>query len=68
MTEEEQAKLISEARWAGMSDTYRQHLFENKERAFQRWRESGYRDFAAHDEFIAWYKEAQRYHAKTKTQ
>jgi hypothetical protein len=58
--------MISAARWAGLSDTYRQHLFENKERAFKKWRDSGYRDFAAHDQFLAWYEEAQRYHLASK--
>jgi len=34
---------------------YRQHLYERKERAFLKWMRSGYRDIAAHDEFLHYY-------------
>ncbi len=33
-------------------ETYRQHRIEQRERMFMKWRASGYRDLAAHAEFI----------------
>ena len=43
--------------------SYLDHVRERKEMAFLRWMRSGYRDFAAHDEYIRWYEEAQRVRA-----
>ena len=45
--------------------TYLQHRIEQQELAFARWRDSGYRDMAAHAEYAAARESAQTYlHAK----
>jgi hypothetical protein len=37
---------------------YLTHLIERQELAFLRWQRSGYRDLAAHDEWLAWREQA----------
>jgi hypothetical protein len=40
--------------------TYAEHIAEQREMAFLKWQRSGYRDIAAHDEFLRLYLIAQK--------
>ena len=49
-----------------ISESYLAQLLERQEDAFRRWSQSGYRDFAAHDEWLSWRDRAMKQKANMR--